>query len=219
MPDSRKASQEACCPLHTGNNNSGNLTGFLLNELVMQLVENEELIGTLIETNDRLMSALEMYDKLVAAGPVAETDTRAITTGMAAFGIGPVTESHKAGEKGQDRGPNVTYIHPDLEDLNFGPLGDSSAHLPPPIRPSALPGDDVFDQDSHDRRGSLSDFSDYESSDENYHRGNAGPSSKRNYVTVSDNEEGSHSFNNSRARTQTHVSDDPFADPFADDAH
>jgi len=178
-----------------------------------QLVENEELIGTLIETNDRLMSALEMYDKLIAAGPEAETpDTRAITSGMAAINFdttakGTMDREHV--KKGKDRGPDPTYVHPDLEDLNFGPLGNTTTNLPPPIRPSTLSDDD---QDDPDRRGSLSDFSDYESSDENTHKANAGPS-KRNYVTVSDSEE--EAFKNTRVRTQTH--DDPFADPFADD--
>jgi len=183
-----------------------------------QLVENEELIGTLIETNDRLMSALEMYDKLVAAGPEAETqDTGAITSGMAAINFDATAKSimdREHVEKGKDRRPDrPTYVHPDLEDLNFGPLGYLTTNLPPPIRPSTLPDDGTFDQDDQDRRGSLSDFSDYESSDENTHKANAGPSSKRNYVTVSDSDE--EAFKNTRVRTQTH--DDPFADPFADD--
>ena len=187
----------------------------------MQLVENEELIGTLIETNDRLMSALEMYDKLIAAGPEAEIqDTRTITSGMGAINFGSTAKSimyNEHVEKGKDRGPDSsTYVHPDLEDLNFGPLGNTTTNLPPPIRPSTLSDDGVFDQDRQNRRGSLSDFSDYESSDENTHKAKAGPSSKRNYVTVSDNdEEDSVIFkNNTKVRTQTH--DDPFADPFAD---
>ena len=184
----------------------------------MQLVENEELIGTLIETNDRLVSALEMYDKMIAADPEVDTqDQDTITNGMAAFDFGSTVKStmrHDIGEKGKDRGPNrPTYVHPDLEDLNFGPLGNSSTNLPPPIRPSALSDDGAFDHDGPDRRGSLSDFSDYESSDENTHKTNAGPSFKRNYVTVSDSD--GEDIKNSRVRTQT---DDPFADPFADDS-
>ena len=161
-----------------------------------------------------------MYDKLIVAGPEEETqDTRAITSGMAAFNFGSTANStvqHDHVEKGKDRGPDPppTYVHPDLEDLNFGPLGNSTTNLPPPIRPSTLSDDD---QDGQDHRGSLSDFSDYESSDENTHKAKAGPSSKRNYVTVSDNdEEDSVAFKNTRVPTQTH--DDPFADPFADDA-
>lgn len=31
----------------------------------IQLVENEELIGTLIDTNERILAALEMYDKVL----------------------------------------------------------------------------------------------------------------------------------------------------------
>jgi len=183
-----------------------------------QLVENEELIGTLIETNDRLMSALEMYDKLIVAGPEAETqDTGAITSGMAAINFDATARStmdHEHVKKGKDRGPDrPTYVHPDLEDLNFGPLGNLTTNLPPPIRPSTLSDDAAFDQDDRNRRGSLSDFSDYESSDENTHKANAGPSSKRNYVTVSDSDE--EAFKNTRVRTQTH--ENPFADPFADD--
>ncbi|KAF8807793.1 hypothetical protein BYT27DRAFT_7189886 [Phlegmacium glaucopus] len=183
----------------------------------IQLVENEELIGTLIETNDRLMSALEMYEKLITADPEAGTeDTKAITAGMAAADVGSA-KSTMHNERGRDRlgGQNrPAYIHPDLEDLNFGPLGNSSTNLPPPIRPSAL-SDDGLDQDSQ-ARGSLSDFSDYESSDEETHRANAGSSSKRNYVTVSDNEGESSVSRNSKTRTQAR--NDPFADPFADDA-
>jgi hypothetical protein len=30
----------------------------------MQLVEDEELIGTLLETNERIINALEMYDRV-----------------------------------------------------------------------------------------------------------------------------------------------------------
>ena len=185
---------------------------------IMQLVENEELIGTLIETNDRLMSSLEMYDKLIAAGPEAATqDTKAITSGMAAINFDATAKStmgREQVEKGKDRGSEpTTYIHPDLEDLNFGPLGNLTTSLPPPIRPSTLPDDGAFNQDDQDRRGSLSDFSDYESSDENTHKAKAGPSFKRNYVTVSDSDE--EAFKNTKVRTQTH--DDPFADPFADD--
>ena len=215
MSNNSKASQEARCPLYTGNCTLESAIYAQLN--TVQLVENEELIGTLIETNDRLMSALEMYDKLIAAGPEAETpDTRAITSGMAAINFDATAKStmdREHVEKGKHRGPDPTYVHPDLEDLNFGPLGNLTTNLPPPIRPSTLSDDGAFDQDDLDRRGSLSDFSDYESSDENTHKAKAGSSSKRNYVTVSDSEE--EAFKNRRVRNQTH--DDPFADPFADD--
>lgn len=32
--------------------------------MALQLVENEELIGTLIETNERVIASLQMYDKV-----------------------------------------------------------------------------------------------------------------------------------------------------------
>jgi len=151
-----------------------------------------------------------MYDKLISVGPEADTqDTKTITSGLAAFNFGSGSKSTILDEKGKNRSPDrPTYVHPDLEDLNFGPLGHSSTNLPPPIRPSTLaPDDSAFDQDGPDRRGSLSDFSDYESSDENTHRAKAGPSYKRNYATVSNDDV-----------VSTPIHDDPFADPFADDA-
>ena len=49
----------------------------------IQLVEDEELIGTLLETNERIIQALEMYDQASAslvdgsyAYPSVEPDTR-----------------------------------------------------------------------------------------------------------------------------------------------
>jgi hypothetical protein len=99
-----------------------------------------------------------------------------------------------------------------LEELSFGPLGHSSNNLPPPLRPSAALSDEEYEQTAVDQRGSLSDFSDYESSDGETHKANVGSSSKRNYVTVSDNEDESHF----PSKGKNQVEDDPFADPFAD---
>lgn len=179
------------------------------------------MIGTLIETNDRIVSALEMYEKLVTSssepgGETAGGTAASITAGLAATTIfSPVDDSpagnHQA--KGKDRKADpFTPVHPDLEELSFGPLGHSSTNLPPPLRPSAAPSDDEYEQTTVDQRGSLSDFSDYESSDEETHKANVGSSSKRNYVTVSDNEDDSHF----PLKGKNHIEDDPFADPFAD---
>lgn len=191
----------------------------------IQLVENEELIGTLIETNERIVAALEMYDKLSTTDPSSDADiSRAITSGLAAANITDEREVAKLQgkqraavakaqlTKGKD---NPVQLYPDLEDLNFGPLGASSTNLPPPIRPSALSDDG--EQDDIEKRGSLSDFSDYESSDEETHKAVAGPSSKRNYVTVSDDDDGFATIAREAASTTSGVADDPFADPFADD--
>ncbi|KAF8973631.1 hypothetical protein BDZ97DRAFT_381722 [Flammula alnicola] len=186
----------------------------------IQLVENEEVIGTLIETNDRIMAALEMYDQSCAstADPTSDSAT-AITSGLAAANISSSenTRSTQVGKEIERSTELSPHVHPDLEALNFGPLGSSSTNLPAPLRPSAL-SDDGYDDESPDRRpGSLSDFSDYESSDEETHKANAGPSSKRAYVTVSDNEDdASVPFSSGTSKGKNHVEDDPFADPFAD---
>lgn len=168
-----------------------------------------------------------MYDKLSATDPSSDADiSRAITSGLAAANI--TDEGEVAKLQGKQRAAvakakltkgkdNPVQVYPDLEDLNFGPLGASSTNLPPPIRPSALSDDG--EQDDIEKRGSLSDFSDYESSDEETHKAIAGPSSKRNYVTVSDDDDDDAfaSIVRETASTTSGVADDPFADPFADD--
>ncbi|PPR00039.1 hypothetical protein CVT24_009048 [Panaeolus cyanescens] len=174
----------------------------------IQLVENEELIGTLIETNDRIMTALEMYDKLCIAIPPDETnDTVAVTSAMAATSISPVPK----GKTKDTAETSPLHLHPDLEDLNFGSISHSS-NLPAPIRPSTLSDDE---ERSPTQRPSLSDFSDYESDDET-RRNNTASTSKRNFVTVSDNEDGP-SAGKAAAQSRSLIDDDdPFADPFAD---
>jgi hypothetical protein len=99
-------------------------------------------------------------------------------------------------------------VHPDLEELEFGEIGSTnryvilccdlfdselSSSLPPPIRPSAPDSP----TERSDQRGTLSDFSDYDSSDEEY-LGGASSHGIRNYISQLSDEE------------------DPFADPFAD---
>ncbi|KAJ6504395.1 hypothetical protein DFH09DRAFT_1201542 [Mycena vulgaris] len=199
----------------------------------IQLVENEDLIGTLIETNDRIITALEMYDKLSTPNPESEADvTNAVTAGLAAAHINiSQTELDKlqgkqraavarAKQNSFSRGKapvepeHDTNLHPDLQDLNFGPLGSSSQNLPAPLRPSAL-SDDGDEPNEAYARGSLSDFSDYDSSDEETHNV-AGPS-HRDYVTVSDDEATGYRGTKvgSPVSKGALVVDDPFADPFA----
>lgn len=98
----------------------------------------------------------------------------------------------------QERSRN--HIHEDLRDLSFGSLGNEEGKLPPPMRPTAhrnISPDSEWDQG----RGSLSDFSDYESEGEEQPRNvahqPAASSSLRRSERVVDDE-------------------DPFADPFAD---
>jgi len=104
------------------------------------------------------------------------------------------------GEDTRDQTRNASrYVHPDLQDLSFGGLGSEQASLPPPMRPS-LPHDAPTEAGWEQHRGSLSDFSDYESEEERHpttaHL--AGPSS------------GGHS------KAKVVDAEDPFADPFAD---
>jgi seryl-tRNA synthetase len=93
-----------------------------------------------------------------------------------------------------------------------------NSNLPPPLRPSA-PGHTASESDSWQRRGSLSDFSDYESSDENT-RNTAGSSRRpgRYYVDVSDDpdeEMSSHVRPKVGGAGKLVDVEDPFADPFA----
>jgi seryl-tRNA synthetase len=124
-------------------------------------------------------------------------------------------------------GTTGSPLHPDLQDLSFGELGSEQRYigrvipqfytlnhrdrnLQPPLRPNR--------RSSHDDReyshGSLSDFSDYESSDEETYRGAGGPSGshpRKTYINVSDNDD-----EDEDARRHITVDEDPFADPFAD---
>jgi LAS seventeen-binding protein 5 len=178
------------------------------------------------------MNALEMYDQIVAASqPNQGDDTKGITDKMASTTIGgggevarlqekqrAAIEAHKS-HQSYDSSPERTdqsHVHPDLEDLDFGSIGASSSKLPPPMRPKKV-SDDSDEDDSVERRGSLSDFSDYESSDEETHRARAGSSThqrKKSYVTVSDND----SLGLGDSRVGLTQDEDPFADPFADSA-
>ncbi|KAJ7193390.1 hypothetical protein GGX14DRAFT_589471 [Mycena pura] len=201
----------------------------------IQLVENEELIGTLIEANDRIINALETYDKLSAQNPESEAEAaNAVASPVATSHINTSeTELNKLqvkqraaiarAKQGSFRGKapaSDANLHPDLQDLSFGALGSSSQNLPAPLHPTSLSddGDDVIEGNA---RGSLSDFSDYDSSDEETH--NAAGSSKvhRDYVTVSDDDEPTARAGKG-VKVGTPISEgalvdveDPFADPFA----
>ncbi|EKM61364.1 uncharacterized protein PHACADRAFT_168806 [Phanerochaete carnosa HHB-10118-sp] len=193
----------------------------------VQLVENEDMIGTLIETNDRIIAALETYDTL-SKPTVSEKDVTDVQNNLAAVKIQD-SELEKLQEKQRaavQRSIRRTYsqsgkgkaddndpysrgrnVHPDLQDLSFGALGaEKNSSLPPPLRPTSKRDQD----DDHSyRRGSLSDFSDYESSDEGTHH-RASTSASRGYDANS-------SSDDVDVRYDTHQGplddEDPFADP------
>ncbi|RDB29003.1 Protein lsb5 [Hypsizygus marmoreus] len=198
----------------------------------IQLVENEELIGTLIETNERIIAALEMYDKLVAqssdsAGP---KDVDGVTAGLAAAQISmPENEVNRLQERQRvavDRvkqagknGVQDSHTDPyaDLQNLDFG---GGPNNLQRPLRPSTL-SDDGQDDNAYNVRGSLSEFSDYDSSDEETHVASGSSPRKRggrDYVDVSDDPEDDNFPGSGSAKAPlVHADDDPFADPFADE--
>ncbi|OSD03205.1 seryl-tRNA synthetase [Trametes coccinea BRFM310] len=203
----------------------------------IQLVENEEMIGVLIDTNDRIIAALENYD-LLTKPETSEQQVKEIQEGLAATKLssgelGKLQERQRAaierstGRVGSsstrpdpgDESPtsptsptSPSYVHPDLQDLEFGSLGAERRNLPPPIRPTAARSSS--EEDNAWQRGSLSDFSDYNSDDDDTHNRQAGASSsqarRRDYVDVSDND----SLDVQRNPRQ-HLLDeeDPFADP------
>ncbi|KAI5121154.1 hypothetical protein M0805_007152 [Coniferiporia weirii] len=197
----------------------------------IQLVENEELIGTLLETNERVIASLQMYDKLIRPA-MTNQDIEEMQQHMAAVNVQNSGELDRLQGKqraaierqisrNRDRDhapvspPNSAGLHPDLQDLSFGGMGPSHENLPPPLRPDAHSSD----EDDYNVRGSLSDYSDYDSSDEETRRkrttapagSSYGASSSRPYATVSDEE-----VDTRKDTRQALLQEDPFADPFAD---
>jgi len=88
-------------------------------------------------------------------------------------------------------------------------------NLPPPIRPNTRAS---YEEQEY-TRGSLSDFSDYESSDEGtYEAPEQSPSfqARKRHVHVSDNDEDEDEEEVAPRRIIGDEPEDPFADPFAD---
>lgn len=119
-----------------------------------------------------------------------------------------VSRAVRTGKGRQDSGGDA-HLHPDLQDLNFGPLGAEQHGLPPPLRPSLPEGGE---EESWDRRGSLSDFSDFESDDEGQIQRKG-----QDRVTVSDSDDERNTTHRASGSGHNQLVDvdDPFADPFA----
>ncbi|KAF8488531.1 hypothetical protein JB92DRAFT_3101042 [Gautieria morchelliformis] len=198
----------------------------------IQLVEDEELIGTLLETNERIIQALEMYDKHLIPDTTDTGLEPQLSRAALTDGNGSLSELNKLQEKqraavaraqrsGSSRAPSgSSNIHPDLHDLDFSALGSDAKGLPSPLRPTS-PDSPLDDQ--RPGRGSLSDFSDYDSVDEETHnrkthsRDSASPASGSRkawggYKTFSDED----LIGEEAVRRQALLDDsDPFADPEA----
>jgi hypothetical protein len=184
-------------------------------------VENEEIIGTLIEANERIVSALTMYNR--RSGPDSKHQDDSSPTQATPDESGESQDNqgtYEASRTAEDQSQK-SLVHPDLEDLgdlSFGPLGDERRNLPPPLRPSAPRANSSgAESDQWKGRGSLSDLSDYEVSDEETR--NAGPSQekagRRSYVHVSDDpdEGGRDETSHVRVQDKRGNVDDPFSDP------
>ncbi|KAJ1301833.1 hypothetical protein OPQ81_009061 [Rhizoctonia solani] len=198
-------------------------------------IQKEEIIGTLLDTNERIIAAIQLYDKM-SKSPDQDSDEE-IRQSLASTAVGDKpatnpaeerdTELEKlqfkqrariqreisrsslrsnvtAGAVGAGAGAGVagaTALHPDLQDLAWG--GASSSNLQAPLQPTGQGSS----TDAYTNRGSLSDFSDYDSSDEEGHRNApAGPSAYnyRGEATAP------------LSVQQDDDDEDPFADPFAD---
>ena len=186
-------------------------------------MENEEIIGTLIETNERIINSLQLYDNVSGVDAPKAEATETIGDTLARTHLTGDSEVVKLQEKqrvavqrakGSFRGDGPVYS--DLQDIDFG---SSSNNLPPPLRPSTF---SPTTESSHtrDSRGSLSDFSDYESSDEETHnKYGGGGSVRKEFVNVSDDERDTRAGPSSSGRSKgvlVDVDEDPFADPFRD---
>ena len=124
-------------------------------------------------------------------------------------------QKRESARRAQRRAQQSGSAHPDLQDLDFGSIGqDSKQRLPPPLRP---------DSETGSIDGSPSDFSDYEydSSDDEWRQkhpsrsrrqSRAGPSGSSRYDTgYAALEE------DKQSRGGLLDPNDPFGDPFADE--
>ncbi|CAE6466174.1 unnamed protein product [Rhizoctonia solani] len=194
-------------------------------------IQKEEIIGTLLDTNERIIAAIQLYDKM-SKSPDQDSDEE-IRQSLAAAALGDKTStpaddrdteleklqfkqrariqreisrsslrsSLTAGAVGAGAGAaGAAALHPDLQDLAWG--GASSSNLQAPMQTAG----EASATDAYTNRGSLSDFSDYDSSDEETHRNAQAGSSTHNY------REGA----SAPLSSQQDDDDDPFADPFAD---
>ncbi|KIR53498.1 hypothetical protein I315_04091 [Cryptococcus gattii Ru294] len=213
----------------------------------IQLVTDEEYVGTLLDANERIVEAIQLYDRLSKpavldsdsedeAGDASTLHKRLAAQKLEADRTGElqkIQENQKresarrqqrqllrqASEVGTPvrsapQQPSSAYS--DLQDLDFGSIAHTQANLPPPMRP------DSGDDDSYG--GSLSDFSDYDSSDAEWQAAHgsgtvankkastAGPSSHvtRDYASLEDDFSG-------KSGLLAKEDDNPFGDPFADE--
>ncbi|KAG8984428.1 putative actin patch assembly and actin polymerization protein, partial [Tulasnella sp. 427] len=202
-------------------------------------VENEELIGTLLDANERIIVSLQLYDHMLKSAE-HDSDEEDAAAKMASLSVKqPESEISKLQGKqraaiaransrsslnvnsgGVSRPPPSKTVHPDLRELSWGTSQDNAA-LPPPLRPRGA------DEAASYRQGSLSDYSDYTSDEDDRPRNStstaatsagAGPSyTSRGYDNLIGDEDDLVTGGEARKGLLDPQEDDPFADPFADD--
>lgn len=217
-----------------------------------------DFIGTLLSTNEQVLAALALYDRMSkpieldsddehveearsAAKqqglrvPEPDGDTASIRSRLSAFDwqdteVDKLQERQRSRVEKANRARAAQSVHPDLQDLAFGPTAGRRVPFYPfrlprlPPHSSTNPAlDETFS------RGSLSEYSDsdaYSSSGEDYpsHRGapptsstagdshpSANARSYARYVRQDDEREGK-----GKGLLEEGGEDDPFADPFDD---
>ncbi|KAL7417651.1 hypothetical protein BDY24DRAFT_375610 [Mrakia frigida] len=149
----------------------------------IQMVEDEDYIGTLLQTNETIITSLQLYDKLSKpfnedsddeAPPAKTEEEEEISRSLAAARLQKERESELAKLQAKQKAAvekemarrkaweeEQRNVHPDLaglEGLNFG--GGASAPSPARAPPARIPSPPSVD--------SLSDDGSYDSSDDDY---------------------------------------------------
>nr|XP_031860429.1 uncharacterized protein CI109_004039 [Kwoniella shandongensis]KAA5527501.1 hypothetical protein CI109_004039 [Kwoniella shandongensis] len=213
----------------------------------IQVVTNEEFVGTLLDANERVVESIQLYDRL-SKPAVLDSDSEDETPAskdtsnpaevealsrrlqaqkLEADRTGELDKLRERQKKESARQQQRRAQRPsrqasssayadDLQDLDFGsgiPAGGKG--LPPPMRPDS--DDDSLNQ------GSLSDFSDYDSSDAEWQaaHGRSAANSRRPSVAAPA-KKASRDYANldddyGQGKSGLLDPNDPFGDPFADE--
>ncbi|TYJ54213.1 hypothetical protein B9479_005139 [Cryptococcus floricola] len=222
----------------------------------IQVVNDEEYVGALLDANEKIVESIQLYDRLSKpaaldsdsedeADNVASLNARLAAQRLEADRTGELDklqdtqkrESAKRQAKTLQRQASYANTPPkasapgaaygDLQDLDFGSIAktEGAGRLPRPLTPDS--GDD------QSYGGSLSDFSDYDSSDAEWQAAH-GPSAlahKRASIShaaaagkgkgkerVTDYAELDDEFGRSGLLDDKDEEANPFGDPFADEA-
>ncbi|BGP23840.1 hypothetical protein JCM10295v2_002741 [Rhodotorula toruloides] len=211
------------------NDSEGDYIGTLIatNEQIINAVQMYDRMSKPVEL-DSDDEAIEEAKRLAvqqgltvppSATPKDHDDTQSIRSRMSAFDMQD-REMDKLQQRQRRRlerhlssRSGLPQVHPDLQDLAFGPTGSSS--LPPPIQPRSP--EDAY------THGSLSDYSDYSSEDDysddeapsrTAQASGSGTTPARTYAQYVREED--QWTGTGKGLLDPSAQEDPFADPFAD---